>query len=146
MNEVSPYAFRYNGPSQPATTDNHHEYSLVQDDAHLLWDYWLTVRRHCWLIFGTALAILLCAIFYAFTTTPLYTAQAVLLIERKAPQVLKVQDARADMVDYNNATEFYKTQYEILKSRALAEWVIHSEGFATNPFFADANNDLTAKR
>src|SRR4029079_4410327 len=48
-------------------------------------------------------------------------------------QILKVQDTRADMADYGTATGFYKTQYEILKSPALAERVIRSEALASDP-------------
>src|SRR5207249_10215254 len=56
--------------------------------------------------------------------------------ERRAPQILKVQDARGesgDFNDYNN--EFFKTQYEILKSPALAERVVREEVLQNLPLF-----------
>jgi polysaccharide biosynthesis transport protein len=143
MNEVSPFLRRTVAPHQ-LTTDLQ-EFSVVQDQVHPLRDYWLIIQRHGWLILGTAFFFLVCALIYAFTTTPLYTAQTVLLIERKAPQILKVQDTRADSVDYNNGIEFYKTQYEILKSSALAERIIRGEGFEINPLFAGTKNDQTTK-
>ncbi len=140
MNEPSPYFFR-----RPARLDKEvidlHEFSVVEDQVDLLRDYWLILKRHRWLILICAFALLVGAALYTFTRTPLYTAEATLLIERKAPQFLKVQDARADSIDYydyNN--EFYKTQYEILKSRSLAERVIRDEGLETYPLFAGDQN------
>ena len=97
-------------------------------------EYWLILKRHRWLILGCAFTLLVCAGLYTFTRTPLYTAEATLLIERKTAQFLKVQDARAESTDYNSI-EFYKTQYEILKSPSLAERVIRDEGLETHPLF-----------
>jgi uncharacterized protein involved in exopolysaccharide biosynthesis len=54
---------------------------------------------------------------------PTYTAEVMLLIERKPPRVLDRHEASAEIFvpdDY----DFYKTQYELLKSRALAAQVI----------------------
>jgi methionyl-tRNA formyltransferase len=68
------------------------------------------------------LTTFVCAALYEYTRTPLYTADTTLMIERKPPQFLRMQDARPENnndYDYNN--DFQKTQQEILKSRALAE-------------------------
>ena len=108
-----------------------------EDRVHPLGKYWVTVKRHRWLILISTLAVLLFAFFYSVTRVPLYTAEATVLIERKAPQNLKVQDPRGDPIanDYNN--EFYKTQYEILKSPALAERVIREEALQNHTLFRD---------
>jgi len=143
MNEPSPYFFRRTAPLEKKVVDLH-EFSVVQDPVVPLREYWLIVFRHRWLILICAFALLLCAALYSFTRTPLYTAEATLLIERRVPQVLKVQDARADSLDYNNL-EFYKTQYEILKSRALAERVIRDEALETHPLFAGGRDDKAAQ-
>jgi capsular exopolysaccharide synthesis family protein len=140
MNEPSPYFFRRAAPLEKAIVDLH-EFSVVEDQIHPLRDYWLILKRHRWLILMCAFALLVCAALYTFTRTPLYTAEATLLIERKAPQVLKVQDARADSADYDYNNEFYKTQYEILKSRSLAERVIRDEGLENHPLFAGGKGD-----
>jgi capsular exopolysaccharide synthesis family protein len=86
-------------------------------------DYWLTIRKHFTLItsfllvaaFGTALIL--------FQTTPIYTATSTLLIERNAPQVL---DLRQVLVEPISSEEFnyYKTQYEILRSDGIATEVL----------------------
>ncbi len=145
MNEPSPYFFRRTAPLEKGVVDLR-EFSVVEDQIVPLREYWLIVVRHRWLILICAFALLLGAALYTFTRTPLFTAEATLLIERRAPQFLKVQDARANTVDdndYNN--EFYKTQYEILKSRALAERVIRDEGLDSHPLFAGGRGDKTTE-
>ncbi|MBI2533487.1 MAG: GumC family protein, partial [Deltaproteobacteria bacterium] len=141
MNEPSPYFFRRTAPLEKEVVDLH-EFSVVEDQVVPLREYWLIVVRHRWLILICAFALVLCAALYTFTRTPLFTAEATLLIERRAPQFLKVQDARADSFDYNDYNnEFYKTQYEILKSRALAERVIRDEGLQNHPLFTGGRAD-----
>ncbi|HWO42680.1 MAG TPA: polysaccharide biosynthesis tyrosine autokinase, partial [Candidatus Eisenbacteria bacterium] len=76
------------------------------------------------LIAACAAVVVLCAGLYVLTRTPLYTAQATIMIEPKPPQVLKIQDALSQSIE---RAEYYKTQYEILKSRPLAAAVIKQE-------------------
>ena len=130
--QPSPYFIRRT-PRVEGQTIDIRDYSVVEDRVHPLRDYWLIAKRHRWLILSCALVFFIGAALYAFTRTPLYTAEATLLIERKAPQILKLQDARGEADDYNN--EFYKTQYEILKSRALAERVVRDQGLENHPLF-----------
>ena len=150
VNQPSPYFIKRTARVEKDIV-NLNEFVVVDDQVHPLREYWLTIKRHRWLIVMTALAILACAMLYLFTRIPLYTAEATILIERKAPQILKVQDTRADSIDsgdYNN--EFYKTQYEILRSPALAERVIREEGLQNLPLFggkadkADSQKGLVA--
>src|SRR5689334_8558613 len=106
------------------------------EQVHPLKEYWLTLKRHRWLILACTIVVFLGGVLFWLTRVPLYTAEATILIERKAPQILNVQDVRGgqfDSGDYN--AEFLKTQYEILKSRALAERVIREEGLLGHPFF-----------
>src|SRR5919108_1615052 len=133
--QPSPYFIRRTVRPENQTIDLH-EFSVVEDQVHPLRDYWLMAKRHCWLILSCALVSFIAAALYAFTRTPLYASETTLLIERKAPQILKLQDARGEAADYNDYNnEFYKTQYEILKSRALAERVIRHEGLEGLPLF-----------
>jgi capsular exopolysaccharide synthesis family protein len=113
-----------------------HGYELVDEQLHPLREYWFVLTRHGWLILACALATAICAGLYIYTRVPLFTADATVLIERKAPQFLKVQDARVDVNDYDYNNEFQKTQHEILKSRALAEQVIRREGLQNHKVFA----------
>ena len=141
-NQPSPYFIRRTArPETPAIELR--DFSVVEDQVHPLRDYWLIVKRHRWLIVSCALVVFIGAALYTFTRTPLYTSEATLLIERKAPQFLKLQDARGDADDYNQ--EFYKTQYEILKSRALAERVVRDEALEEHPFFGGGKTTQESK-
>src|SRR5690349_9265238 len=109
-NQPSPYFVRRAVTSQDEVI-NVNDFSVVEDQVHPLRDYWRIAKRHRWLILTCALVAFIAATLYAFTRTPLYTAEATLLIERKTPQILNLRDAggeAADFNDYNN--EFYKTQ------------------------------------
>src|SRR5918999_1284820 len=144
-NQPSPYFIRRTARPENQPIDVH-DFSVIEDQVHPLRDYWLVAKRHRWLILSCALVLFISAALYTFTRTPLYTAEATLLIERKAPQVLKLQDAHGDTSDYNDYNnEFYKTQYEILKSRALAERVVRDEGLENHPIFGGGKADQSEK-
>src|SRR5260370_39712054 len=67
------------------------------------------------------------------TRTPTYTSASTIRIEREAPEVLesKQQNGEPD----NAIDTFYKTQYEMLRSRSLAARVIHDLGLENNATF-----------
>jgi len=131
-NNLSPYFIKRNSSLQNGVIELSSSMEVEGKSTNLR-EYWYLVKRYRWLIFGCAVAVVLSTMLYVFTRTPLYTARATLLIERKAPQVLKIQDALAESID--NA-EYYKTQYEILKSRALAERVIKEQGLENKAPFS----------
>jgi len=54
---------------------------------------------------------------------PTYRAEVTLLIERKPPRVLDMHEASTELL-VPDEYDFYKTQYELLKSRVLAAQVI----------------------
>jgi uncharacterized protein involved in exopolysaccharide biosynthesis len=76
---------------------------------------WLIVVFFCGTVLTTTLLLML--------MPPTYTAEVMLLIEQKPPRVLEMHEVSAELFaldDYG----FYKTQYALLKSRALAAQVI----------------------
>ncbi|MBI4526971.1 MAG: polysaccharide biosynthesis tyrosine autokinase [Deltaproteobacteria bacterium] len=130
--QPSPYFFRRVPPQPPEEPIDLQEYTVAEDQGTTLEDYWRLVKRYRWLILACTFAVLVAAALYTFTRTPLYTARATLLIERKPPRVLKnQQDTSVESGDYYGAMEYYKTQYEILKSRDLAAVALR-EGALTN--------------
>ena len=102
--------------------------------------YWAVIRKHYALLgtffggtlFATALTL--------FLMPPTYKAETTLLIERNTPQILDFRAVLADTVGLESY-DFYKTQYEILKSRALAAKVIQEQALATDPVFTGAWRD-----
>jgi uncharacterized protein involved in exopolysaccharide biosynthesis len=75
--------------------------------------------KYRWLIIaisGLALAI---GFIQTFTSTPIYQATVTIQIDRQTPKLVKevVQDR-----DFGGGdARFYKTQYDLLRSRSLAE-------------------------
>ena len=131
-NTPSPYFIQRNSSPQNGVVELS-GYMEMESKSSNLREYWYLLKRYRWLIAGCALAVVCAVMLYVVTRTPLYTAQATLLIERKAPQAVKIQDALSESLE--NA-EYYKTQYEILKSRALAERVIKEQGLESRAPFS----------
>jgi polysaccharide biosynthesis transport protein len=116
------------------------EPALMAEDAASLRDYGRVVRKHLSLIaaccFGTVLATAL----VVSMMTPIYTAETSLLIERQTPQVLDMREVLSEPLT-SKEDEFYKTQYEILKSRSLAAQVIQELRLETDPAFTGEEQD-----
>ena len=88
-------------------------------------------RRTCCAISGSSCAIVgwclglwsqrsAWGLLATFLTTPVYRAAVTLQIEREPAKVVDVSGVEAE---YGNEAAFYATQYELLRSRALAERV-----------------------
>lgn len=105
---------------------------LLQDDVIDLRQYWLTVMRHKWGIMGFAFVVTLLAALAVFSLEPVYRATATLLIESKQAKVVSIEQVYG--LDSSN-NEYYLTQFEILKSRKLAEKVIKKYGLVEHPEF-----------
>jgi succinoglycan biosynthesis transport protein ExoP len=89
------------------------------EEAHL-WDYWRVLRRRRWTVIAVGLAGVIAAVMWTYTTRPLFSASAVLRIDREEPRVLKFEE----VVKADPDPEYYQTQYSVLRSRTLANRVI----------------------
>ena len=157
MAELSPYIAR---PSSASTTQNESGGSpssrMWEEETHL-WDYLRILNKHRLLIGVVFLTTLAVAAFRVYSEVPLFTAETTVLIERQTPQVLNIQDATT-IAPYWDEYDYYKTQYEILRSRTLATQVVrenaltqlgessHSESqmYRLLPFWEGAKTLLTA--
>jgi succinoglycan biosynthesis transport protein ExoP len=108
------------------------------DDQPDLWTYWSVIYRHLGLILGLFVVAELLTAAVIFSMTPLYTGLSTILIEHQSPQLLGNNTASEESATDSSADSFYKTQYEILKSRSLAARVIHDMGLDHNHYFAAA--------
>ncbi|PYR23624.1 MAG: hypothetical protein DMF94_00740 [Acidobacteria bacterium] len=85
-------------------------------EAHL-GDYLRVVYKRRWLAVTTLLLVVVTAIVYTFTATPVYEARTQLLIEVDNPNVVSFKE----VIEQDKATsDYYQTQYRILQSRTLA--------------------------
>ncbi len=93
-------------------------------DLRHLWG--ILVRRKGTVLLATALVVLV-GLIYTFSTTPIYRGTLLLQIERQEGQVVDYKSVSPDE-DSRSGTDFYQTQYELLKSRNLARRVIDQLG------------------
>jgi polysaccharide biosynthesis transport protein len=107
--------------------------ALGPDEEAELWEYWDVIRRHIKLIGGLfVIAELLTFLLVVFVMTPVYTGLSTILIESQTPQVLESNNDRSDREEL---ASFYRTQYEILKSRTLAAKVVRGLALDCDPYF-----------
>src|SRR5262245_53689676 len=88
--------------------------------------YWRIIVRRRWLIVGSFLAVTLATAGYALRLPKIFTATATIEIEMAAPKVLgsgTVQDVAESGTPYWYSKEYYETQYNVLRSRAVAHRV-----------------------
>ncbi|MCP4326590.1 MAG: polysaccharide biosynthesis tyrosine autokinase [Alteromonadales bacterium] len=94
--------------------------------------YWTIVMKSKWKIFGFAFfTTLLVAIFVA-GLTPIYRSTASLLIKANTENTVSIDSVYS--LD-TSRKEYFLTQFEILKSRAVSEQVIDKLGLATHKEF-----------
>lgn len=105
---------------------------LLQDDAIDLRQYWQTIMRQKWGIIGFAFIVTLLAALVAFSITPIYRATATLLIESQQANIVSIDE----VYGLGGAKrEYFTTQFEILKSRNLAEKVVTKLDLVNHPVF-----------
>jgi succinoglycan biosynthesis transport protein ExoP len=82
----------------------------------------------------TCLAVsLLVAVLYNYTTRPVYQATTQILIDRDTPDVLPSKEL-VDIVQ--GGVDYYQTQYQLLKSRSLAERAVEQLKLQKSPELA----------
>jgi len=103
-------------------------------------NYWITVKKHRWMILSIAAAALTIVAIRVSMLTPFYTADATILLRPGNPQLLEGHSGAPGegsnaTSDWDSVEDFLKTQCEILKSRTLAANVVTADGLANDPVF-----------
>jgi capsular exopolysaccharide synthesis family protein len=112
------------------------EAKLFDADVIDFGQYLQTVKRYFWRIAGLAIFLTLLVTLIVLSLTPMYTAKVSLLIESEQANVLSIEEVYG--ID-SSRKEYFETQYEILRSRQIAERVVERMQLQDNPFF---NKDL----
>ena len=119
---------------QQATNPNWLQNTLNNDEIDLL-ALWLTLWRRKWSIMGLVFIVMLMAVLIVLTITPIYRASTTLLIEKQTAQVLSIEQVYG--LD-GSGNEYLQTQFELLKSRELAERVVRGLNLHTHYEFDPA--------
>ena len=97
------------------------------DESLHLRDILRIILKRKWWILSIALVVFLVAALFTLLQTPIYRATTVVQIERMAARIVEYRDGSAnqDSGGYDER-EFFTTQVELLRSKALAERVMES--------------------
>jgi len=102
------------------------------DDEEInLTEYWQTITRHKWGIWGMVFVCTLIGALTALSIKSTYRATVTMLVEPEQPKIVSLDP----MSSANNVMFFYETQNEIIHSRSVAEAVIHTLKLYDNPEF-----------
>jgi succinoglycan biosynthesis transport protein ExoP len=141
VRELSPYLLQNQSPPSVDATPTRMAGppNEPRRDSSLL-DYWRLISDQAWMVAIVTLSFILVVTVIVMTQRPVYTATTSLLIERDNPNVLNIQQIMPDTGEDGLDTEYYKTQYDLLKSRSLAAKVIKEQGLERYPFIASGDN------
>ncbi|MBF7730517.1 GumC family protein [Pseudomonas sp. N040] len=92
---------------------------------------WHTVWQRKWSIATLVLVVSMIATLWANSLTPIYRAAATLLIEQNTNKVVNFDQGGG----YNYNYEYLDTQFQLLRSRSLAERVVRQLNLTTHPYF-----------
>ncbi len=111
------------------------DHSLIHDARR----YWAMIHKRRAIVFTCLAVSVLVAVIYNYTTRPVYLATAQILIDRDTPNVLP----NKELVDLVQAgSDYYQTQYQLLRGRRLGERVVErlelqkSNEFLTGPMLS----------
>jgi capsular exopolysaccharide synthesis family protein len=107
---------------------------LAEEEPLDLREYWRVLVKRRWLITIVLGCTVLATAIVVIPKTPIYTAETTLLIERKAPRAIDIQGVSPD--SENPGEDYYRTQYEILKSPSLCSQVIQEQELEKTPLFS----------
>lgn len=117
-----------------ASSDPYRTDEPVSDYRRLFFTYLGLALKYRWLIVAICCVSLAIGLLMTVTATPVYRATTVIQINREAAKVVKVNTAIRErgIGDY---LRFYQTQYDLIRSRSLAERVAADLDLANAPDF-----------
>src|SRR5260370_15150952 len=100
MTQPSPYFIRRSQPIEAEVMDSSFRGKIHDEDERSidLLNYWITVKKHRWMIVSIALAVLTIVAIRVSMMTPLYTAAATSLLKPGNPQLLEGRDGSHEIL------------------------------------------------
>jgi polysaccharide biosynthesis transport protein len=122
---------------------NFNDQGSTFDHRKAIFTYLGLVLKYRWLILTFCTVALAIGFIVTFTSTPIYQATVSIQIDRQALRVVKT-DTQPDFGD--GSERFYQTQYDLLKSRMLAERVASDLNLGSAADFLDPPSNSPWKR
>jgi len=104
----------------------------LQEDVIDLRHYWQVLMRHKWNILGLSAVVSVLAILVVLSMNPTYRGSTTVLIESAEAKVLSIEDVYGLN---SSGKEYFLTQFEVLKSRQLAERVVRRHNLDSHILF-----------
>ena len=114
----------------PVTVDPYAGDQSAEHDEFNLRHYWHVILKHKWTVLGAFVIVFMSVLVATLLMTPIYRASTTMEIDRDTVKVVEVQGMTP--VE-SSSDDFYKTQYELLQSNALAERVARGLNLANDP-------------
>ena len=119
----------------PAAPQEEDEAEIGRSISPVLLEYWQAIVRWRMVIAAIVGLCLVAGIVMTLLTSPLYTARTQIEISREQKNVTNVESVESPQEGQD--TEFYETQYSLLKADSLAERVARKLNLAqSQAFFA----------
>lgn len=101
------------------------------DDEIDLLEYWRILVKRRWMVMGVLAFVVVIGLIGTLLMTPIYRASTTMQIERDSARVVDVEGVVP--VEAANDRDFYQTQYELLRSRSLAQRVVSQLDLTSDP-------------
>lgn len=106
-------------------------------------DYLYVLRKRRGVILAFALFVFAAGIFMTFRQRVLYRANATILIEKENPNIVDFKEVMA--LDAST-TDYYQTQYQMLRSRSLIHTLVESKNLEQDPYLTALQKKGMLKR
>jgi len=118
--------------ANPAPTMSAHSSIMQMEQLIDIKKIILPILRYKWRILTFSLLVTALSIFVVLSMTPIYNASSTLLIESEQAKAIKIDDVYGIN---SGQQEYYLTQFEIIKSRSIAERVFNELDLINHPAF-----------
>lgn len=108
-----------------------------EEEVHVR-DYLNVILKRKWIVLTFFISVFVTTAILTFLATPLYKSTVVIKIDKESPNVLSFKG-----IQTGSTVDSYETQYEILKSRILAEKVIKKLNLDKNSDFMPVESKLS---
>lgn len=106
----------------------------MEDDETIdLREYWRILVKRRWVVLSVLMIVVVATVLSTVLMVPVYRSTAAVQITPPGSQILEFGDFTSDQRGWQATSNFYSTQYEILRSRGLAEAVVRNEGVEDHP-------------
>ena len=112
---------------------------IFEDEIHLR-DYLRVILKRRWMVAAVFIIVVTFVTIHSFMMEPIYRATTQILIEKENPKVVNIEEV---MGVNASDQDYYQTQYEILKSKALALKVIKSLNLKESPEFCSSKTGFS---